>query len=59
VYSVVFRMKMSVRITKKKVCSHLKKKYFGSLALQPLGLYVNLVSHLVVYSQPFNLVYRV
>jgi hypothetical protein len=35
-----------------------EKKYFDSLALKPLGLYVNLVGHLVVYSQPFNLVYR-
>jgi hypothetical protein len=38
------------------MCSRLKKKYFDSLALKPLGLYVNLVGHIVAYSQPFNLV---
>jgi hypothetical protein len=37
-----------------------KKRYvfpFDSLTLKPLRLYVNLVSHFVAYSQPFNLVH--
>jgi hypothetical protein len=37
----------------KKVCN-----YFDSLALKHLGLYVNLLDPLVVYSQTFNLVYK-
>jgi hypothetical protein len=35
-----------------------EKKYFDSLALKPLELYVNLVGRFVAYSQSFNLVYR-
>jgi hypothetical protein len=35
-----------------------EKKYFDSLALNPLGLYVNLLGPFVAYSQPFNLVYK-
>jgi hypothetical protein len=57
-YIVVFRIKISIRITKKSVCRYLKKKYFHSLTLKHFGLYVNLVRHFVPYSQPFNLVYR-
>jgi hypothetical protein len=38
--------------------SHLKKKYFDSLALKPLELYVNLVGRFVAYPQSLNLVYR-
>jgi hypothetical protein len=49
----VFRIKISIRISKTKYVFA-----FDSLALKPLGLYVNLVGHLVAYSQPFNLVYR-
>jgi hypothetical protein len=33
-----------------KICSHLKKKFFDSLAVNLLGLYVNSVGHLVAYS---------
>jgi hypothetical protein len=40
------------------MCSHLKKKYFDSLALKPLGLYVGLLGLFVAYSEPFNLVYK-
>jgi hypothetical protein len=59
VYFVVFRMKIYIRITKK-VCtySYLKKKYFDSLSLKQLGLYVNLLDPFVAYSQPFNFVYK-
>jgi hypothetical protein len=35
-----------------------EKKYFDSLALKPLQLYVNLVGPFVAYSEHFNLVYR-
>jgi hypothetical protein len=38
--------------------SHLKKKYFDSLALKPLDLYVNLLGLFVAYLEPFNLVYK-
>jgi hypothetical protein len=34
------------------------KKYFDSLILKHLGLYVNLLGPFVAYSQPFNLVYK-
>jgi hypothetical protein len=40
------------------MCSHLKKNFFDSLALKPLGLYVNLLRPFVAYSQPFNLMYK-
>jgi hypothetical protein len=40
------------------MCSYLKKKYFDSLALKPLGLYVNLLGPFVAYSRPFNLMYK-
>jgi hypothetical protein len=40
------------------MCSHVKKKYFDSLALKPMELYVNLVGPFVAYSVHFNLVYR-
>jgi hypothetical protein len=56
-YIVVFRIKISIRISKKSMCSHLNF-FFDSLTLKPLDLYVNLVDHLVAYSQPFNLVHR-
>jgi hypothetical protein len=39
---VVFRIKISIRITKKK---YLKNFFFYSLTLKLLGLYVNLVGH--------------
>jgi hypothetical protein len=58
VHIVLFRIKISIRITKKVCMFPFEKKYCDSLALKPLGLYVNLVGHLLVYSQPFNLVYR-
>jgi hypothetical protein len=45
-------------LLQKNMYSHLKKKYFDSLALKPLELYVNLVGRFVAYSQSFNLVYR-
>jgi hypothetical protein len=35
-----------------------EKKYFDSLPLKPLGLYMNLLGPFVAYSQPFNLVYK-
>jgi hypothetical protein len=38
-------------------CFHLNF-LFDTLTLKPLGLYVNLVRHLVAYPQPFNLVHR-
>jgi hypothetical protein len=34
---------------------HLKKKYFDSLALKSLDLYVNLLGVFVAYLGPFNL----
>jgi hypothetical protein len=40
------------------MCSHLKKKYFDSLALKPLDLYVNLLGLFVVYLEPFNLMHK-
>jgi hypothetical protein len=49
-YIVVFKIKISFRIS--------KKKYLGSLTLKHFGFYVNLVRHFIAYSQPFNLVYR-
>jgi hypothetical protein len=57
-FIVVFRIKISIRITKKKYVSIFEKKYFDSLTLKHFGFYVNLVCHFVAYSQPFNLVYR-
>jgi hypothetical protein len=57
-YIVVFRIKISIRITKKSMRLYVKIFFFDSLTLKPLGLYVNLIGHFVVYSQPFNLVYR-
>jgi hypothetical protein len=58
-YIVVFRIKISIRITTKNMYVFLfEKKYFDSLALKPLELYVNLVGRFVAYSQSFNLVYR-
>jgi hypothetical protein len=57
-YIVVFRIKISIRITKKKVCVRISKKYFDSLTLKHFGFYVNLVRHFIAHSQPFNLVYR-
>jgi hypothetical protein len=56
-YIVVFTIKISIRITKKSLCSYLNF-FFDSLTLKPLGLYLNLVSHFSAYSQPFNLVCR-
>jgi hypothetical protein len=53
-----FRIKISIRITTKKYVFLFEKKYFDSLALKPLELYVNLVGRFVAYSQSFNLVYR-
>jgi hypothetical protein len=35
-----------------------EKKYFDSLALKPLGVYVNLLGSFVAYSQPFNFVHK-
>jgi hypothetical protein len=32
--------------------------FFDSLTLKLLGQYVNLVGHIVAYSQPFNFVHR-
>jgi hypothetical protein len=52
-YTGIFRIKISIRITKKIMCSYLKKTYFDSLAL---GLYLNLLGPFVAYSQSFNLV---
>jgi hypothetical protein len=40
------------------MCLHLKKKYFDSLALKPLDLYVNLLELFVAYLERFNLVYK-
>jgi hypothetical protein len=56
-YIVVFRIKISIRITKKKYVRILKN-FFDSLTLKHFGFYANLVRHFVAYSQPFNLVYR-
>jgi hypothetical protein len=53
-YIVVFRIKISIRITKKSMCSHLEKIFFCSLTLKTLGLYVNLLGHFVAHSQTFN-----
>jgi hypothetical protein len=48
------RIKISTCL--KKYVFAFEKKYFDSLALRPLELYVNLVGHFVAYySQPFNL----
>jgi hypothetical protein len=58
VYILVFRIKISIRITKKNYVFPFEKKYFDSLALKPLGLYVNLLGSFVAYSEPFNLVYK-
>jgi hypothetical protein len=49
VYSVVFRIKISIRITKKKYLIPFEKKYFDSLPLKPMGLYLNLLGHFVAY----------
>jgi hypothetical protein len=57
-YILVFRIKISIRINKKKYVSVFEKKYFDSLTLKHFEFYVNLVRHFVAYSQPFNLVYR-
>jgi hypothetical protein len=57
-YIVVFRIKISIGITKKKYVSVFEKKYFDSLTLKHFGFYVNLVRHFLAYSEPFNLVYR-
>jgi hypothetical protein len=56
-YIVVFRIKISIRITKKSM-SVFEKKYFDNLTLKHFGFYVNLVRHFEAYSQPFNLVYK-
>jgi hypothetical protein len=48
-YIVVFRIKISIRITKKKYEILFEKKYFDSLVLKPLELYVNLLSRFVAY----------
>jgi hypothetical protein len=40
------------------MCSQLEKKYFDSLALKSLDLYVNLLGLFVAYLGPFNLVYK-
>jgi hypothetical protein len=53
-YIVVFRIKISIRITKKKYVFAFENFFFDSLTLKPLGLYVNLVGHFVAYSQTFN-----
>jgi hypothetical protein len=50
-YIVVFRIKISIRITKKKYVSVFEKNIF---TLKYCGFYVNLVRHFVAYSQPFN-----
>jgi hypothetical protein len=50
-----FQNKNLSEFLKKSMCSH-SKIVFESLTFKPL--YVNLVGHLVAYSQPFNLVYR-
>jgi hypothetical protein len=55
-YIVGFRIKISIRITKKKYVFVLKKK--DSLTLKFLEIDVNLVGRFVVYSQPFNLMYK-
>jgi hypothetical protein len=47
-----------MRITTKKYVFLFEKKYFDSLALNPLELYINLVGRFVAYSQSFNLMYR-
>jgi hypothetical protein len=46
-YIVVFRIKISITISKKKYV--LLFEFFDSLTLKPLGLYVNIVGHLVAY----------
>jgi hypothetical protein len=56
-YTVVFRIKISIRITKKKYVFVFENFFFDSLTLKRFGFYVNLVHHFVAYSQPFNLVY--
>jgi hypothetical protein len=53
-YIVVFRIKISIRISKKKYVSVFDKNI---LTLKHFGFYVNLVRHFIAYSQPFNLVY--
>jgi hypothetical protein len=42
---VVFRIKISIRITKKKYVFVFQFFFFDSLTLKLLGLYVNLVGH--------------
>jgi hypothetical protein len=56
-YIVVFRIKISITISKKKYVLPFEF-FFDSLTLKPLGLYVNLVGHLVAYLQPFNFVHK-
>jgi hypothetical protein len=58
VYIVVYRINISIRIIKKMYVFAFEKKYFDSLPLKPLGLYMNLLGPFVAYSQPFNLVYK-
>jgi hypothetical protein len=48
-YIVVFRIKIFIRITKKKYVILFEKKYFDSLVLKPLELYVNLLSRFIAY----------
>jgi hypothetical protein len=48
-YTVVFKIKISIRITKKKYVILFEKKYFDSLPLEPMGLYLNLLGHFVAY----------
>jgi hypothetical protein len=48
-YTVVFIIKISIRITKKKYVIPFEKFFFDSLVLKPLELYVNLLSRFVAY----------
>jgi hypothetical protein len=43
---------------KKSMYFSFEKKYFDSLPLKALGLYMNLLGLFISYSQPFNLVYK-
>jgi hypothetical protein len=42
-------MEISIRITKKRYVITFEKKYFGSLSLKPVGLYLNLLGRFVAY----------
>jgi hypothetical protein len=59
-YTYTYILVPQIQKSKKKtlLLSMRNSKYFDSLALKPLALYVILLGHFVANSQPFNLVRR-